>query len=101
MTTLFADNRLVYKTLRCLTKLTSLATSACHLLTEPVVTLFVAGTVVLEGTLGLASTHPFRSSRVGAVTAIEEVNTGAFQFLLHTVKALKLVLKITSGPTHK
>ena len=30
---LSADNRLVYKTLRCITKLTSLATSACYLLT--------------------------------------------------------------------
>ena len=34
VTTLSADNRLVYKTLRCITKLTSLATSACHLLTR-------------------------------------------------------------------
>ena len=31
---LSADNRLVYKTLRCITKLTSLATIACHLLTR-------------------------------------------------------------------
>ena len=62
-------------------------------------TLVVTGTVVIKGTVGLASTHPFRSSRVGAVTD-GEVNTilednlvllitGAIQFQLHTVKPLK------------
>ena len=59
-------------------------------------TLFVTGIVVVEGTVGLASTHPFRSSRAGAVTArkisIEDnfvLLRGAFQFLLHSVKPLK------------
>ena len=32
VTKLSADNRLLRETLRCVTKLTSLATSACHLL---------------------------------------------------------------------
>ena len=62
---LSADSHLVYKTLHCITKLMSLATSACHLLTQ---LYFVTGMVVMEGTVGLASTHPFRSSRVWAVT---------------------------------
>ena len=60
-------------------------------------TLIATCTVVLKGTVGLATTHPFRSSRVGAVTARKfntvlkdnfVLLTGAFQFLLHTVKPL-------------
>ena len=49
------------------TKLTSLATSACHLLSR----LYLSPALlhVVERTVGLASTDPFRSSRVGAVTA--------------------------------
>ena len=64
MTTLSADNRLVYKTLRRITTLPSLATCVFLLLSRLLV---VTSTVAVKGTVGLAGTHPFRNSRVGAV----------------------------------
>ena len=66
MTTLSVDNRLVYKTLRCITTKLEFSNQC---LSPADSTLFVTGDVVVEGTVGLASTHAFRSSRVGAVTA--------------------------------